>query len=230
MRREYEKFRVLKQKRIESARHAAHARYERNDASRMRNACESEAPRIRDECLSFSYSNTKEEIDIPADSMEQLFAEFWEAYPRKEVPSQARKAFEKLKPDRQLLATILAWLTKAKLSKQWQEIEFVPLPATFLNQKYWEGDPPPQATLRADTVGLSCAEPAGEYQCDICEGTGRLLVLFNRDNGTQGNAVGCAPWSAIREKVMAGEGQETRLFRCACKSGQDHSQLKIWVP
>jgi hypothetical protein len=57
----YEKFRVLKQKRVESARHAAHARYERSDALRMRYACESEAPCIRDECLSFSYSNTEKE-------------------------------------------------------------------------------------------------------------------------------------------------------------------------
>jgi hypothetical protein len=168
--------------------------------------------------------------DISADSMEQLFGEFWEVYPRKEVPSQARKAFEKLKPERKLLITILDWLKKAKLSKQWQGTEFVPLPTTFLNQKYWEGDPPPLATQRADTVGLSCAELAGEYHCDICEGAGRLLVLFNRDNGTQGNAVGCASWSPIRERLMAGEGQETGLFRCGCKSGQHYSQLGLWVP
>ena len=138
-------------KAVESAKQAAHARYESINASRIRNACESEAPRIRDECLSFSYSNTtKEEKDITADSMEQLFTEFWEAYPKKEVPNKAKREFQKLNPDRKLLIRILDWLKDAKLSKQWQCVELTPLPATFLAQRYWEGNPPRAVNLCDD--------------------------------------------------------------------------------
>ena len=161
--------------------------------------------------------------------MEQLFTEFWEAYPKKEVPNKAKREFQKLIPDRKLLTRILDWLKNAKLSKQWQCVELIPLPAAFLSQRYWESDPP-QPVRNRNLVGLSCAEAADGCSCDLCEGTGRLIVVFSEDSGNSGQVVGCASWSPIREKMLAGKGQEARLFRCGCESGRDYSQLEIWVP
>ena len=157
-----------------------------------------------------------------------MSAQFFHHTPKKEVPKKARRAFERLKPDQSLLSTILSWLAKAKLSKQWQCGEFIPLPATFLSERYWEGDPPPIAAHKNDSVGLNCTEPASSYICDSCEDTGRLIVLFKKNDHASGESVGCAPWSPMREKLMAVKDEEARLFRCCCESGKNYSLLEIW--
>jgi len=78
----------------------------------------------------------------------------------KKVPQKARRAFERLNPNHSLLSTILGWLAKAKLPKQCQCGECIPLPLAFLSQRYWEGDPAPIAAHKNDLVCLNCAEPA----------------------------------------------------------------------
>jgi hypothetical protein len=67
------------------------------------------------------------------------FERFWEIYPRKEGKTPARKSFEKISPDDQLLAKILAAVENRKKTPQWQKDggQFIPLPATWLNQERW---------------------------------------------------------------------------------------------
>ena len=80
-----------------------------------------------------------------------LFARFWMEYPRKEAKQAAIKAFEKLKPDEALLEIMLSAIRKSKESAQWQESggQFIPHPATWLNQRRWEDEPPkPQTATR----------------------------------------------------------------------------------
>ncbi len=69
-----------------------------------------------------------------------LFNTFWTAYPRKVAKTTAQKAFNKLKVDDGLLTSILIALEKQKQSKQWQDKQFIPHPATWLNQRRWEDE------------------------------------------------------------------------------------------
>ena len=76
--------------------------------------------------------------------VESMFAEFWSAYPRKDAKKSARKVFLRIVNDADdpddLLAQILDAITLAKRSYQWQKDDgqFIPLPATWLNQERWE--------------------------------------------------------------------------------------------
>jgi hypothetical protein len=75
----------------------------------------------------------------------QLFAAFWNhaIYPRLESPKAARKAWDKLGVDDVMFTLMLRWLEQARKSEQWQDKSLIPHPATWLNQRRWEGDPPP---------------------------------------------------------------------------------------
>ena len=69
-----------------------------------------------------------------------LFDEFWKAYPNKTGKDAARKAFDKRKPGKQLLAEMLQALATQKLSEKWtkQGGQFIPHPSTWLNEGRWQ--------------------------------------------------------------------------------------------
>ena len=71
-----------------------------------------------------------------------IFAQFWAAYPRHEAKQTALKAFEKINPDEELLAKMLSAIEKQKRTSQWQENngQYIPHPATWLNQRRWEDE------------------------------------------------------------------------------------------
>lgn len=71
------------------------------------------------------------------------FTMFWMAYPRHEGKQNAQRAFEKLKPDESMLETMLRAIERQKQTSQWQESggQFIPHPATWLNQRRWEDEP-----------------------------------------------------------------------------------------
>lgn len=81
--------------------------------------------------------DNKKEIDA-------LFEVFWKSYPRKEAKPVAKRSFEKLNPTEELLQTMLTAIEKWKQTDQWQENggQYIPHPATWLNQKRWEDEPP----------------------------------------------------------------------------------------
>lgn len=69
-----------------------------------------------------------------------MFDEFWALYPRKVAKAVARKAFQRLTEQQQLDACkaiddhLMYW--KAKETG----LEFIPHPATWLNQERWEDE------------------------------------------------------------------------------------------
>ena len=69
-----------------------------------------------------------------------MFDEFWSLYPRKIAKATARKAWGKLSAEQQLMAAKAInthceyWKTKET------ELEFIPHPATWLNQERWEDE------------------------------------------------------------------------------------------
>ena len=71
---------------------------------------------------------------------------FWSAYPRHTAKDAARKAFDKLNPSAELMTTILDAISRQKTSVQWTKDggQFIPHPATWLNQHRWEDELPTQ--------------------------------------------------------------------------------------
>ncbi len=73
----------------------------------------------------------------------QAFAEFYAAYPNKVAKPAALKAWNKIKPDELTIALIRSALEVAKVSDAWlrDKGQFIPHPATWLNQRRWEDKP-----------------------------------------------------------------------------------------
>ena len=73
-------------------------------------------------------------------STDDRFEQFWAAYPRKVGKGNARQAWSKIKMTDDLFATILNAVEQQKQWEQWQKDngQFIPLPATWLNQQRWD--------------------------------------------------------------------------------------------
>jgi len=66
------------------------------------------------------------------------FTSFWRVYPNKKAKPAALKAFNKAKvTDINLILNHIEVMTR---SEQWQNTQFIPFPATYLNQRRWEDD------------------------------------------------------------------------------------------
>jgi hypothetical protein len=71
-------------------------------------------------------------------SSHEGFDLFWSEYPNKSAKVQAQKAWNKHKPDLDIVMSALSW---QKESKQWKS-GYVPLPATYINGARWEDENP----------------------------------------------------------------------------------------
>ena len=70
---------------------------------------------------------------------ESLFDQFWTAYPKKKAKDDARRAWDRRRPDKILLSTILVAIEAQRRSPEWLKDggQFIPYPATWLNQARW---------------------------------------------------------------------------------------------
>ncbi len=70
------------------------------------------------------------------------FILFWDKYPRKTAKQKAIESWLKLNPSGELVSHILAAIELQKQSPQWQKDggQFIPHPATWLNQRRWEDE------------------------------------------------------------------------------------------
>lgn len=86
---------------------------------------------------------------VPTDVAEHAdrFEAFYAAYPRHEAPKEAWAAWKRLGAEWSdaLAEAIAAGLEAHRASAQWLEGDRakIPHPATWLNQRRWEGEPPP---------------------------------------------------------------------------------------
>lgn len=80
------------------------------------------------------------------------FESFWKEYPRKIGKGAAEKAWKKIKPSKETVEAILTAVSVQKKSDQWQKDggQFIPHPATWLNQKRWEDELAPTITDESD--------------------------------------------------------------------------------
>lgn len=70
------------------------------------------------------------------------FESFWSAYPKKVGKGYALKSWNKISPGKELTQKILSAVETQKQSQQWKKDDgqFIPNPATWLNQGRWEDD------------------------------------------------------------------------------------------
>lgn len=89
-------------------------------------------------------SITKTKTDTKTDTKtkkQDMFDRFWAAYPRHDTKAEARKVFDRLNPDENLLAVMLAAIEQQKKGNQWSDPRYIPQPRTWLNQRRWEDEP-----------------------------------------------------------------------------------------
>lgn len=105
-----------------------------------------------------SNQKTKEPRHAPAPSWEpDMFERFWKAYPRHEDKAGARREWDRLKPDRELMATMSAALDRAKTSDEWLRGIGIPYACRWLSHRRWEDGlpdalPAPSKTVEAADV------------------------------------------------------------------------------
>lgn len=92
-----------------------------------------------------SFKTDKIRKDTDTDNLKQIesfFDQFWELYPKKVAKSKTRSIFIKLKPDEKLFNEIIKGLQTYLRCDQWQKNkgQFIPYPATFLNQERWKDE------------------------------------------------------------------------------------------
>lgn len=80
--------------------------------------------------------------NIYAQNSDELFNQFWEAYPKKRGKSNACRSWEKLKVSNELFDLIIQKLELFKKSDDWlkENGKYIPYPATFLNGRRWEDE------------------------------------------------------------------------------------------
>ncbi len=78
---------------------------------------------------------------------DRRFDEFWKLYPKKVGKQAAKNSWKRIKPNAELFDRILAAVQKAKNSAQWirNNGQYIPNPATWLNQGRWDDDLEPAA-------------------------------------------------------------------------------------
>lgn len=98
----------------------------------------------------------EKELDTKKRASAERFDRFWKAYPKKVGKGAAEKAFAKYKPDDALVEQMIRAVEAAKRTEQWRKDggQYIPNPATWLNQKRWEDEPPEIPQTPYDDRGL----------------------------------------------------------------------------
>lgn len=71
------------------------------------------------------------------------FEAFWKRYPKKHGKGAAWKAWKKIRPSQDLQKRMLSAIERHKATEQWQREngQYVPNPATWLNEARWDDEP-----------------------------------------------------------------------------------------
>lgn len=98
----------------------------------------------RESNTKYSAQNAKcslSKVDLDrVNNMVAGFSKFWDAYPRKVQHPLAWNAWQCLEVDLTLYETIYAAVERYKKTKQWQDKNYIPYPATFLQDERWKDE------------------------------------------------------------------------------------------
>lgn len=95
--------------------------------------------------------------EISQANNEENFNSFWAQYPKKTAKQAAFKAWKKINPNEELLNKMLSSLERQKKSAQWTKDggQFIPYPATWLNNRRWEDEIDTQQQIKTDKPDYS---------------------------------------------------------------------------
>jgi hypothetical protein len=96
------------------------------------------------------------------DTYNNLFVQFWNAYPKHRAKKVAFKAFCKLQMTDELFATIISAVEAQKKTQDWRKEggQYIPLASTWLNQARWEDEI--EIKRSPDNAGRQCPK-CGRY-------------------------------------------------------------------
>ena len=102
---------------------------------------EANASKDKQKCINTNNDN-KTNNDKNTDNR---FERFWSVYPRHVSKTEAKRKFEKLNPDEELLETMIRAVEVQKKSDQWTRDngQYIPHPSTWIHQRRWEDDVKP---------------------------------------------------------------------------------------
>ncbi len=94
------------------------------------------------DCVQLAVPETEESRVETETKAESGFASFWSAYPKKKAKDDAKKAFDKRKPDKALLDLMLSAIAAQSKSDDWLKDggKFIPYPATWLDDGRWQDE------------------------------------------------------------------------------------------
>ncbi|MGI6602742.1 MAG: DUF4373 domain-containing protein [Saccharofermentanales bacterium] len=165
------------EKRSIDARNAANVRWKKeseklestdntaSNATAMRPQCEGNA--TGDATAMRNHANKIREDKIREDkTIYPSFDDFWSIYPKKVGKKAALKAWEKLRPSKELQERIISAVEQQKKSEQWttENGRFIPNPATWINQGRWDDElAMPKGNGRA-SKGTARTSNRGNYE------------------------------------------------------------------
>ena len=128
----------------------------------------------------------KDKDNIPPKSPKgELFEKFWAAYPKKVGIQAAKKAWSRLKPNKELTEAILQAVERQKSSIQWSTNngQFIPNPARWLNEWRWEDKVQTQTSCSS---GVQSGYTLGESELNAIARLKQLRdeIKGDADNGT----------------------------------------------
>lgn len=109
---------------------------------------------------------------------EEWFSRFWAIYPKKIGKGAAQRSWDKLKHQESLSVAILEAVKWQSKCRDWQKEggQFIPHPATWLNQRRWEDEVEVQRSFAPNPMPQPPApEPTVEVVCPKCGGKWRRL-------------------------------------------------------
>jgi hypothetical protein len=108
---------------------------------------------------------------------EEEFDLFWRAYPKHEGKMDARKAWNKIKPKKELVQRILQDIARRKQSDQWLKDngQYIPWPQKYLNHRLFEDG---MGTVQ-DTKQVGAGAPKSS-KCSKC---GAKNVMLDEETG-----------------------------------------------
>lgn len=126
--------------------------------------------------------NSEVKVSVDSTSLDvyiDRFEAFWKAYPKKVGRGNVQKWFRMKKPSQSLLDTMLRAIDTQKLSQQWQDPKFIPMPMTWLNQERWGDELPIQEEIVEEINNQQYAKSMEEL---LAEESARAMQKLQEEN------------------------------------------------
>lgn len=138
----------------------------------------------------------------------ERFERFWSTYPRKVGKDAARKAFEKRKPDDELLGLMVAAIRRQKQSPAWTKDggQFIPHPSTWLNEGRWQDEEPeaPGRQGNGDWTDDAPRPPTTYGLPDlVAQGVAAQAAKDWIDGTRHGQRLTISEWDTLRSEAYA---------------------------